>query len=454
MEDAHHKSAEGPLRDIYSVSRLNREAKALLEGSFPPLWVEGEISNLAQPGSGHLYFSLKDAKAQIRCALFRTQQRSMNLAPRDGMQVLVRARVSLYEGRGEFQLIVDRVEDAGEGALRRAFEALKLRLSQEGLFDFAAKKPLPRLPRRIGVITSPTGAVWHDIVITLKRRFPAIAVLLYPVAVQGEGAAEQIASAIALAGRRRDCDALILARGGGSLEDLWAFNEERVARAIHASPIPIVAGIGHESDITIADLVADARAPTPTAASEMLSPDQSEWRELFRVYEQRVTRRMRDRLRALAQHIDASAARLIHPRQRIDISRHRLRALYERVISVQRTRLYEAHVRMDALRGRLRDRSPLAPLRALQQRHAECHSRLTRSIRYGLQRGQEQLGRLSHVLHNLSPLATLARGYAVVRRKADGRIVRGAMTVAVGETIEARVAHGRLSCEILRRHEH
>lgn len=453
MDNAHLKSAGGQLRDIYTVARLNREAKLLLEGGFPPLWVEGEISNLARPGSGHLYFSLKDTQAQIRCAMFRTQQRLLSVAPQDGMHVLVRARVSLYEGRGEFQLIVDWIEDAGEGALRRAFEALKLRLSKEGLFDIAAKNPLPRLPRRIGVITSPTGAVWHDIVITLKRRFPAIGVLLYPVAVQGEGAAEQIASAIRLACHRRECDALILARGGGSLEDLWAFNEETVARAIHACSIPIVAGIGHESDITIADLVADARAPTPTAASEMLSPDQSEWRKLFRTYEQRVTRRIQDRLRALAQHVDANAARLIHPRQRIDVLRHRLRALKERIILAQRTRLYGAHVRKGALIVRLRDRSPLAQVRGRQQCNANFQLRLTRSVRHCLQHGQEQLSRLSQVLHNLSPLATLARGYAVVRREADGRVVRDAVAVAVGESIEARVARGRLSCVVHRRHE-
>jgi exodeoxyribonuclease VII large subunit len=265
-----------PVRDIYTVSRLNREAKGLLESSFPPIWIEGEISNLSRPASGHVYFSLKDPQAQVRCAFFRQHQRLAGIALKDGLHVLLRARVSLYEGRGDFQVIVEYLEEAGEGALRRAFDALKLRLAKEGLFETARKLPLPRLPSRIGIITSPSGAVLHDILTTLKRRFPAIAVLVFPVPVQGEGAAEKIAAAIS-SGRRKDCDALILARGGGSLEDLWPFNEEIVARAIHACPVPIVSGVGHETDFTIADMAADARAPTPTAAAEMLSPNQQEW---------------------------------------------------------------------------------------------------------------------------------------------------------------------------------
>ncbi|MGE5241377.1 MAG: exodeoxyribonuclease VII large subunit, partial [Bacteroidota bacterium] len=286
-----------PVRDIYTVARLNREARAMLEGGFPPLWIEGEISNLSRPASGHLYFSLKDAQAQVRCAFFRQYQRTRGAALKDGLHVLARARVSLYEGRGDFQLIVEYLEEAGEGALRRAFDALKLRLAQEGLFDAAHKKPLPRLPRRVGIITSTSGAVLHDILTTLKRRFPAIAILVHPVPVQGEGAAERIAAAIRVAGQRRDCDALILARGGGSLEDLWPFNEEIVARAIHACPVPIVSGVGHETDFTIADMAADARAPTPTAAAEMLSPDQQEWLAQFARLENRLVTAMRGHLR-------------------------------------------------------------------------------------------------------------------------------------------------------------
>jgi exodeoxyribonuclease VII large subunit len=298
-----------PARETYTVSRLNREARALLEGSFPPILVEGEISNLARPASGHVYFCLKDAHAQVRCALFRSQLRSTAFAPRDGMHVVARARVTLYEGRGEYQLIVEQLEDAGEGQLRRAFDALKVKLAAEGLFDLVRKRALPRLPKRIGLITSPTGAVLHDILTTLRRRFPAIPVLLYPVPVQGKNAAIPIAQALHVAGTRRECDVLILARGGGSLEDLWGFNEEVVARAIVACPIPVVSGVGHETDFTIADLAADLRAPTPTAAAELASPDQTEWLDRLRAGEARLVRGMRDRLRERAQHLDWSSGR-------------------------------------------------------------------------------------------------------------------------------------------------
>ena len=256
--------ADDRLRDIYTISRLNREVKSVLEGSFPLLWVEGEISNFAQPASGHWYFSLKDEAAQVRCAMFRGRNRQVGFCPENGMQVLIRARIGLYEARGEFQIIAEHMEEAGDGALRRAFEALKQRLAAEGLFDSAHKRAIPERPRCVGVITSPTGAAVHDILTTLRRRFPALPVVIYPVPVQGEGVAAQIADMLALAGRRADCDVLILARGGGSLEDLWAFNEEVVARAIHACPLPVVSGIGHEVDVTIADFVADQRAAAPS----------------------------------------------------------------------------------------------------------------------------------------------------------------------------------------------
>ena len=304
--------ATTPSRDVYTVSRLNREAKVLLEGSFPPIWIEGEISNLSRPASGHVYFSLKDAQAQVRCAFFRQHRRLLGITLKDGLHILARARVSLYEGRGDYQIIIEYMEDAGEGALRRAFDALKQRLLQEGLFDVAHKKPLPRLPRRLGIITSPSGAVLHDILTTLRRRFPGIAVLVYPVPVQGEGAAEKIADAIRFAGKRGDCDALILARGGGSLEDLWAFNEEIVARAIYTCTIPIVSGVGHETDFTIADMVADARAPTPTAAAEMLSPDQQEWLAQFARFEARLLTGIQGQLRSHQQHLDWLGARPRH----------------------------------------------------------------------------------------------------------------------------------------------
>jgi exodeoxyribonuclease VII large subunit len=434
-------------RDVYTVTRLNREAKGLLEGSFPLLWIEGEISNLARPGSGHVYFSLKDEQCQVRCALFRQYQRLLNVNLRDGLHVLLRARVSLYEGRGEFQLIVEHLEEAGEGALKRAFEALKARLAQEGLFDSAHKQSLPRLPRRIGVVTSPTGAVIHDILTTLRRRFPAIPVLLYPVPVQGEGAAQKIAAAIELAGRRRDCDALILARGGGSLEDLWAFNEEVVARAIHRCPVPVVTGIGHEVDFTIADFVADARAPTPTAAAELLSPHREEWLAQFEQLEKRLARLVRDRLLGFAQRLDWLGSRVVHPRQRLRWLGEHLSGLTRRLFAAQRARLHVPRLRLLEIEARLGRASPLPRLRqqGLHARH--LRERIERAMRHGLERHGERFQRVAHALHTLSPLATLARGYAIVT-EVSGAVLRDAAAVSVGAAVRARLARGELDCRV------
>lgn len=441
-----------PARDIYTVSRLNREAKALLESSFPALWVEGEISNLSRPASGHMYFSLKDAGTQVRCALFRGNRRLLTAEPRDGLHVLARARVSLYEGRGDFQLIVEYLEEAGEGALRRAFEILKQRLAQEGLFDPARKKPLPRLPRRIGLITSPSGAVLHDIVTTLRRRFPAIGLRLYPVPVQGAGAAEKIAAAIRLAGERKDCDVLILARGGGSLEDLWAFNEEVVARALVACPLPVIAAIGHETDFTIADFVADTRAPTPTAAAEMLSPDWREWFSALGQYAQRLEQLLRDRLQLAGQHTDWLSARLIHPRQRIELFRQQLQSLSLRLQLVQTSQRQVTRVRLMELSARLHRRSPIPRLQTLQQQHRHLHQRLQGGMRHVLASGDARLRHMAQTLHTLSPLATLDRGYAIVRQD-NNTVIREARSVTRGERIRAQLAHGWLNCRVEDVHE-
>jgi len=444
---------QNPDRDVFSVSRLNREVKALLEGTFPLLWVEGELSNLSRPASGHLYFTLKDTQAQVRCALFRGSQRNVSVAPKDGMQVLVRARVSLYEGRGDYQLIVESLEESGEGALRRAYEQLRNRLSQEGLFDGARKKPLPRLPRCIGILTSPSGAVLHDILTTLKRRFPAIPVLLHPVPVQGEGAAEKIAAMIHLAGQRHDCDVLILARGGGSLEDLWAFNEEIVARAINACPIPIVCGVGHETDVTIADFVADARAPTPTAAAEMLSPNQSDWRLAVEQKEQRLVRLLRDRLRAIQQQLDYLSTRLVHPRERLARLTERLRILGTRLRLAQfHIREHMAHT-LFSVHTRLLRHSPQAQLREHQLRTRHLNSQLAHAIRRVLERTQEQVSRTVLTLETLSPLGTLARGYAILENPLTGAVVRKAGDVQPGDPVRARLARGLLDCRVEKVHK-
>src|SRR5690606_29527109 len=385
-----------------------------------------------------------DAAAQVRCALFRSQLRLIPVVPRDGMQVLVRARVTLYEGRGEFQLIVEHLEEAGEGVLRRAFEALKARLAQEGLFDEARKRALPRLPRRIGVITSPTGAVLHDILTTLARRFPAIPVLLYPVAVQGKSAAPSIVEALRAAGRRGECDVLILARGGGSLEDLWGFNEEMVARAIVDCPIPVVSGVGHETDFTIADLAADVRAPTPTAAAEIVSPDRHDWLHRFEQLEARLGRLMQDGLRGRAQHVDWLAARLVHPRARLGQLGQTLEALRHRLEHAWAKRLHVAHAALATLSSRLERCSPLGRVRAhaLDCRHLE--RRLRRGSARQLAQRRDRLTHLARALNALSPLATLDRGYAIVRDAGSGAILRDARALAPGSRIEARLAQGRL----------
>jgi exodeoxyribonuclease VII large subunit len=436
-----------PRRDIYSVSRLAREAKLLLEGSFPPIWIEGELSNLARPASGHIYFSIKDAQAQIRCAFFRQYQRQSAGGLREGTHVLMRARVSLYEGRGDFQLLVDYVEEAGEGALRRALELLRQRLQAEGLFDSARKRALPRLPRRIGLVTSPSGAVLHDILTTLRRRFPAIGVVLYPVPVQGEGAAEKIAAAIRLAGARAECDALIVARGGGSLEDLRAFNEEIVVRAICAAPIPVVSAVGHETDFTLADFAADSRAPTPTAAAEMLSPDRSEWLAALRTQRVRLLRIMQDRIRARSQHLDWLTARLVHPRARLEQIRLRLQGLAPRLAPACHARVHALAAHLRELRARLVEHSPRAPIADLLAFTERTDLRLRHGVHSAIERSRARLAGSASALQALSPLATLARGYAVVQT-ADGRVLRDARIVRPGDSVDVRLAQGHLGCRV------
>ena len=306
--------AKRPVKDVYAVSRLVREARATLEGGFPLLWVEGEISNLAMPASGHIYFTLKDEAAQVRCAMFKGRNRQLRFIPENGMQVLLRVRVTLYEGRGEFQLVVEHMEEAGSGALQRAYEALKHRLGEAGLFDDAHKKALPKIPTTIGVMSSPDGAAVHDILTVLARRFPDVNVIIYPVAVQGVDSANQIADAIATADQRQECDVLIISRGGGSLEDLWSFNEEKVAQAIFACELPIISAVGHEVDFTIADFVADMRAATPSAAAELAVPDAQQWLHKLQGQTRRLTLLMTHYLQNEQRHLMHLARRLPQPK--------------------------------------------------------------------------------------------------------------------------------------------
>jgi exodeoxyribonuclease VII large subunit len=436
-------------RDIYTVSRLNREVRMLLERGFGSLWIEAEISNLARPSSGHWYFSLKDTSAQVRCCMFRQRNMLALFSPRDGQKVLVRARVGLYEPRGEFQLIVDVIEDAGLGALKRQFEELSARLAAEGLFAVERKRGLPPLPRRIGVITSPTGAAIRDIIHVLGRRFPAAAVLIFPVPVQGATAAPEITAAVKLAGRRGDCDVLILARGGGSLEDLWAFNDELLARAIVASPIPIVSGVGHEIDFTIADFAADVRAPTPSAAAEIVVPDAQEWLKTVRGLGARLglsmRRKLQDhrvRLRWLAGRaaLVSPTARLAQQMQGLDDLEQRLTRALSNTVMARRADLIE-------LRSRLWQVSPVSRLRAGAERYRELSARLSAAQRQQLLRAHQRLAPLVRTLNAVSPLATLDRGYAIVSR-ADGAILRDANEAPSGTLIEARLAVGSLRAKV------
>ncbi len=440
-------STDTPTRDVYTVSRLNAEARAVLEGSFPLLWVQGEISNLARPSSGHWYFSLKDAAAQVRCAMFRQRNQLLRFKPQDGMHVVIRARVSLYEGRGEFQLIAEHMEEAGSGALQQAFEMLKLRLGREGLFDAARKRPLPRLPRRIGVVTSPTGAAIRDILTVLARRFPAIPVVIYPVPVQGTGAGEQIAGAIRRAGERGECDVLIVGRGGGSLEDLWAFNEEVVARAIHDSPIPIVSAVGHEVDFTIADFVADMRAPTPSAAAELLSPDREEWRTQILQLRLRLARSFQRQMLHRKRSLETLQKRLKHPGRRLQEIGQRVDGMEQRLARARHNLLRHAAARLAALHARLERHTPLHRVQAMQARQQEIQRRLCSAAAQNLERMNRRLSQAAHALDTVSPLATLSRGYAIVT-SADGSVLRTAAQTATGQQVQARLGQGRLLCRV------
>ena len=414
-------------RDVYSVARLNREARMLLESGLGMIWVQAEVSNFSRPASGHWYFSLKDRDAQLRCAMFRQRNVLARFTPREGQLVLARGRVSLYEPRGDYQLLVEHLEDAGAGALQRAFEELRARLAAEGLFALERKRPLPSAPARVGVITSPTGAAIRDILHVLAQRFPAAAVLIYPVPVQGAAAAPAIVAALDLASERAECEVLILARGGGSLEDLWAFNDERVARAMARCALPIVAGIGHETDVTIADFVADVRAPTPTAAAQLVVPDRRVWLQRLALLAQRFGSAMRRKLADDAAQLRARHERLqrAHPGARL--AQH-----------VQRLDEFELRLR------RALDAQRRAAHTSLQPLSGRINAAWTRA----LTAASTRLELAARALHTVSPLATLERGFAIVVHAGDGTLIRSAAEVSVGADIEARLADGVLSARV------
>jgi exodeoxyribonuclease VII large subunit len=443
------RASAAPTRDVYSVTRLNREVRVLLERGLGVLWVEGELSNLSQPASGHWYFTLKDRDAQLRCAMFRLKNSLLGFTPRAGTQVLVRGRLSVYEARGEYQLIVEHMEEAGIGALRRQFERLKAQLAAEGLFAPERKRALPRFPQRIGVITSPSGAALRDILHILARRYPPAQVLIYPAAVQGAAAVPALVAALQVASARAECDVLILARGGGSLEDLWAYNDERVARAIHACRVPVVSGVGHEIDFTIADFVADVRAPTPSGAAELVVPDGRAWLEAVTRTAQRLLAAMRRELRAGGARLEAVGRRLqlAHPGVRLQQQMQRLDDLGQRLGGAARGGLHHERLRLAELIERLVRHSPDHVVREYRARHQGINARLEHAARECVSRALQRLALAQRGLNGVSPLATLTRGFAIVTR-ADGGLLVDAAAVATGETIEARLARGTLSARV------
>ncbi len=451
---------------VFSVSQLNWEARFLLEREFSALRVEGEIASFTRAASGHLYFTLKDAEAQIRCVMFRNRARLLRLNPETGMQVQLRGTVSLYEARGEYQFIADHMEEAGEGALQRAFEKLKQKLSAEGLFETEHKQPVPVFPQTVGVVTSPSGAVIHDIMRVLKRRFPLIRIILFPVPVQGAEAPQAICSALKTAQsmrfsvgsngsssgakpQQKKCNLLIVARGGGAPEDLQAFNDEAVARAMFACKLPIVSAVGHESDFTIADLVADLRAPTPSAAVEMISPDQQEWMQTLDLWQQdlaQIIRRKLERNRERLSHLERHL-RLFHPMAQIQQIGSRLNELQHRLQQAQKFRLQQEKQRLDRLTLRLQAQSPDQRIMWFSQQLSHAAKRLPAAMNQQLTRKKEQLVVQTHLLETISPLATLARGYAVAQQT-DGEVIRDATQVQVGESMQVRFRHGAISAQV------
>ncbi len=428
-----------PNDDTVTVSELNRTVRQLIEHAIPLLWVTGEISNLTRAASGHWYFTLKDANAQVRCAMFRHKNQYLDWRPENGMQVEVRALVTLYEPRGDYQLNVEAMRRAGFGALFEAFEKLKAKLGAEGLFDEQRKRPLPAFPQRVGIVTSADAAALRDVLTTLRRRMPSLPVVLYPTPVQGAGAAQKIAQAIRAAGERGECDVLILCRGGGSIEDLWQFNEEIVARAVADCPLPVVSGVGHETDFTIADFVADRRAPTPTAAAEMVSPNREELARRLEILHGRLARRLSSQLEQRMQQVDYLGRRLVHPGERLqnqgallDHLRQRLASGLGRSLDAARWRCAQAGQRLTAA---------LPDIPRLQTECRHLGQRLQGSMAERLRRHEAGLQKLEANLAHLNPMAVLERGYSLVET-AEGTIVTDSAALRAGDALKLTFAKG------------
>ena len=433
---------------IYTVSQLTQEIKDLLEEHFIDIWVEGEVSNVRVPPSGHIYFTLKDQWSQLRVLIFRQQARDLRFTPEDGLHIICRGRVSLYEPRGEYQLILDYMEPKGVGALQIAFEQLKSRLEAEGLFDEERKRSLPLVPRRIGIVTSPSGAAIRDMLQIIHRRFPNVEILICPVRVQGVESPFEIAQAVRDLNALADVEVIIVGRGGGSLEDLWAFNDERVARAIYESRIPVISAVGHETDFTIADFVADMRAPTPSAAAELVVREKAELLRSVQGLNLRMMGCMRQHLGFLRDRVGQARRGLIDPRERAERFWKHLNELSRRLSSGGHRLVVEAQNRANSLREKLLYRNPHERAEGYELRV----SRLTRDLSGAIQRGnwerENQVRQLVSNLDNLSPLAILKRGYSITRKYPSDEIVKDAQAVAKGERVKVKFYRGEILCEV------
>ena len=437
-------------RDILTISQLNRRAKQLLEGNFPSVWIEGEISNLARPSSGHWYFSLKDDKAQVRCAMFRNSNMRLRFQPEQGQQVLVRAKLSLYEARGDYQLIAEHMELAGDGAMARAFEELKAKLQAEGLFDAAYKQDLPDIPEHIAVVTSPSGAAVRDILTVLNRRFPLTKVTIIPTLVQGNDAPATIAQAIIQTNKlasKYGFDVIIAGRGGGSTEDLWAFNSELVARAIHNSELPIVSAVGHEVDFTIADFVADVRAPTPSAAAELLSPDNEELLLSFSGFEQLLDKQIKLQISQHKQQLNWLQARLRHPGSRLQEHSQRLDDIEARLYNSCKSQLKQQKHRLAIINSQLLQQTPRHQINEAKAQLASTYQLLEQLTEKRLASSKERFGLATQLLNTVSPLATLERGYSYTR-DSKGKVISSIKGITSGATISTKLTDGTIESTV------
>ncbi|MCT8124571.1 exodeoxyribonuclease VII large subunit [Alishewanella sp. BS5-314] len=435
--------------DIYTVSRLNSEVRLTLELQFQQLWLVGEVSNFVAAASGHWYFSLKDQAAQVKVAMFKQANRYATVRPQNGQQVLIRARISVYEPRGEYQLLAEFIEPAGAGLLKQQFEQLKAKLAAEGLFAPERKKPLPANPRRVGVITSPTGAAVRDIITVLARRAPGIELIIYPCQVQGETAAAQLRTMLSSAIRRKEVDVLIIGRGGGSIEDLWCFNDEALARAVADCPIPIVSAVGHEIDFALTDFVADVRAATPSAAAELVSPDQSQWLVALSQLQQRLSRAMRRQLMQQQPRLMQLQQRLqqLHPQRRLEQQQQRLDELQLRLQRQMQQQLQQARRQHSYLQQSLQHLSPAKAIKQQQLQLQQLAKRLQQAQQQQLKQHKFNLLQLSKQLHTVSPLATLARGYSIAF-DAQQQVVTRNSQLAVGDKVTVKLAEGAFEAEV------